>query len=361
MRGWGIEVQEGQGLPAGETSNQAVSAGRAGGTAASGEAGAPVPAGTNHAPYRAMGRADWSLILILALLWGASFFFAKVALSELPPLTLVLGRVSLAAVALNLVIAARGRRMPKDLDLWKSFFIMGMLNNALPFSLLFWGTARISSGLASIMNATTPLFTVVLAHFLTRDEKLTGLKLAGVAAGMGGVAVMIGVDALRGLGSNIPAQLACIAAAGLYGLSGIYARRFHGLPPTVTATGQLTCSTAVILPLALLVERPWSLPPPGPATWGAVAGLAFLSTVAAYMIFFRLVAATGATNTMQVTFLIPVSALLLSVTVLKEPIFPYQLAGLAVIVIGLACVDGRLFKLIKHRARRFFSDRSMHS
>lgn len=300
---------------------------------------------------RTMDPAAWAMLTTLSVLWGGSFFFAEVALRELAPLTVVLGRVALAAVALNLLVVATGSRMPSSPRLWAAFFGMGLLNNLIPFGLIVWGQTRIGAGLASILNATTPLFAVLVAHWLTRDEKLSANRLAGVAAGIAGVATIVGPTALAGVGSHLLAELAVLAAACSYAFAGVFGRRFRALPPLVTATGQVTGTTAMLAPLALAVDRPWRLPPPGVATWGAVVGLALLSTAVAYLIYFRLLAAAGATNLLLVTFLIPVSALLLAALVLAEPVEPRQLAGMALIGLGLAAIDGRPLAALRRRLR----------
>jgi drug/metabolite transporter (DMT)-like permease len=302
---------------------------------------------------RAMGPAEWLLLVALSVLWGGSFFFAEVALAELPPFTVVLGRVSLAALALLLMVLASGQRLPRSPRLWGAFVVMGGLNNLIPFSLIVWGQTAIASGLAAILNATTPLFTVVLAHLLTRDERLTPGRLSGVVLGLVGVALMIGPAALEGLSVAVLAQLACLAAALSYALAGIYGRRFRGTPPLITAAGQISASTVLILPLALLADRPWTLAPPGPSTWGALIALALLSTALAYIIYFRILAAAGATNLLLVTFLIPVSALMLGIAILGERLAPGHLAGMALIALGLAAIDGRpLAWLLARRWRR---------
>jgi len=228
---------------------------------------------------------------------------------------------------------------------------MGFLNNLVPFSLIVWGQTQIGSGLASILNATTPLFGVVVAHVLTRDEKMTGHRLAGVVLGFAGVVVMLGPAALRTVGSDIAAQLACLAAAFSYALAGVFGRRFRrmGVAPMATATGQVTASTAMLVPLALLVDRPWTLAMPGPATWGAILGIAALSTALAYVLYFRILATAGATNILLVTFLVPVSAIILGSLVLGEVLELQHLAGMALIGTGLAAIDGRLARIAKRR------------
>jgi drug/metabolite transporter (DMT)-like permease len=293
-----------------------------------------------------MAGRDWLLLVTLSVLWGGSFFFSEVALGELGPLTVVLGRVGIAALALVAFVYLSGRRMPGAPGLWGAFLVMGALNNLVPFSLIVWGQVTIDSGLASILNATTPLFTVALAHLLTRDERMTPNRALGVLLGLGGVAVLVGPGVLGTLGTQGLAQVAVLGAAFSYACAGIYGRRFKGLPPAVAAAGMVSCSAVMILPIALVVERPWVLSP-GALTWGAVLGLSLLSTALAYVIYFRILAAAGATNLLLVTFLIPVSALTLGTLVLGERPDASAFAGMALIFAGLAAVDGRLFALLR--------------
>jgi drug/metabolite transporter (DMT)-like permease len=292
-------------------------------------------------PRLKMGAREWILLLTLAFLWGGSFFFAKVAVAELPPLSLVLARVALAALALHLLLRATGSTMPKDCSIWSAYFVMGVLNNFVPFSLIFWAQTQIESDLAAILNGATPLFTALLAHWLTPDEHLTWNRFIGVLLGFGGVTALIGVEALSGFGLHVVAGLAVLAATLSYAFAGIFGRRFAGQPPLVTATGQVTATSIMMLPVVLIIDRPWGLPLPQVTTWSAVLGLALLSTALAYVIFFRILATAGATNLLLVTLLIPVSAILLGHTVLGESVTPQHLVGMAVIALGLATMDGR--------------------
>ncbi|KAF5039473.1 putative cystine transporter YijE [anaerobic digester metagenome] len=310
---------------------------------------------------RTMGHTEWALLVSLSILWGGSFLFGKIALAELRPFTVVLLRVGIAALALNLVVLASGRRMPRSSRTWGAFLVMGLLNNIVPFSLIFWGQTHIQSSLAAILNATTPVWTVLLAHALTRDERLAPHKAAGVLAGLAGAVVVIGPGALLGLGIHAMAQLAVVAAAVSYALAGVYGKRFAGLPPVTVAAGQLSASAVVTIPLALLADRPWLGPLPGPGTWGAVLCLALLSTALAYVIYFRLLAKAGATNVLHVTFLIPVSALILGALVLGESLDLRQAAGMALVILGLAAIDGRPLRRVgclwgRRAARRATSE-----
>ncbi len=303
----------------------------------------------SSANVKVMGSVEWFLLIILSVLGGSSFFFSKVALAELFPFTVVLGRVSIAAVVLNLMVRATGQRMPTCPKLWGFFLVMGLLNNLVPFSLIFWGQTQIPSALASILNATTPLWTVVLAHFFTTDERLTPNRLSGVMFGLVGVVVVIDLDVLMGLGLNVLAQLAVLGAAVSYAFAGIYGKRFKGISPLVTAAGQLTCTTLMVIPVALFVDRPWLLPMPTLKTWGALLALALFSTAVAYVIYFRLLSTAGATNLLLVTFLIPISALILGMTFLGEQLNPRALVGIGLIGLGLVTMDGRLLRIARAR------------
>jgi drug/metabolite transporter (DMT)-like permease len=298
-----------------------------------------------------MGAAEWGMLVALSVLWGGSFFFIAIAVKELPPFTIVALRVGTAALILHVLIRAMGLSIPRDRKVWAAFFGMGLLNNLIPFSLIAWGQTQIAGGLASILNATTPLFIVIVAHFLTRDERMTGNKLTGVLVGFFGVAVMIGPAALSGLGVSVWAQVAVLCASLSYAFSGIFGRRFKelGLQPLITATGQLTASTLMLVPLALLVDQPWTLAMPHIETWEAMAGLAILSTALAYNLFFRILASAGATNISLVTFLVPVSAILLSSFFLSEHLEAKHFLGMALIAAGLAAIDGRLLAKFKRQ------------
>lgn len=285
------------------------------------------------------------MLVALSVLWGGSFFFNGVAVRELPTLTVVLCRVGLAAITMLIVIPLVGMKMPRGGRVWAAFFGMGLLNNVVPFSLFVWGQSHIASGVASILNATTPLFTVVVADRLTRDEKMTGGRLAGVVIGLAGVTTMIGAEALASLGVQVAAQVACLAGALSFALAGVFGRRFHqmGVSPMATAAGQVAASSAMLLPLTLALDRPWTLPMPSLTTLAALITLAVVSTAFAYVLYFRLLASAGATNLLLVTFLIPVSAILLGVVFLDETFLVRHGVGMGMIGIGLAAIDGRLW------------------
>ena len=296
-----------------------------------------------------MGSAEWLLLIVLSVLWGGSFFFNKLTVAEWPPFAVVQVRVGLAALALLLVVRISGLSMAVGRSVWLAFFGMGILNNLVPFSLFLWGQQQIASGLASILNATTPIFAVLVMHCFG-NERATGLKLGGVLAGLVGVGILMGPDALGGLGTNLAAQFACVLAAVSYAFSGLVAKRFRELPPLVAATGQLSASTLMMLPIVLVLHPPWTLPVPSQQAVAAAVGLALVSTALAYIIFFRIMRVAGPSNVMLVTFLIPVSAILLGSGLLGEALLPRHFAGMAAIFAGLALIDGRLPRRLRRAA-----------
>lgn len=299
-----------------------------------------------------MNLSEWMMLLWLSVLWGGSFFFAEICLQALPPLTIVFLRVSLAALALLVVLRAISPVAMSHAKSWRDFLIMGLLNNCVPFTLIVWGQTYIASGLAAILNATTPLFTILLAHLLTQDEKIVRRRAVGVVIGFIGVAIMIGADLLAGFDWHVGGQLAVLGAACSYAFASIFGKRFRDIPPVATATGQLSASTLLLLPLMLLADRPWTLPTPGVSVWAAVMGIALLSTALAYILFFRILATAGAINLMLVTFLIPVSAILLGWFFLDETIGSTQFIGMGCVGLGLLAVDGRALTAVR---RRLFS------
>jgi len=304
-----------------------------------------------HPQAPQMTAAAWGLLVVLGFVWGGSFFFAGYAVREVGPLTLTALRVGIAAVALWVWVIASGHRVPLDNRLWGAFAMMGLLNNAVPFSLIFWGQTEIASGLASILNATTPLFTVVLAHGLTADEKMTAGKAGGVLFGLLGVAVIMGPDAVAGLGGAFLAQAAILGAALSYAFAGIFGRRFKERTPAVTACGQVTMSSLMMAPIAFITEDPLAGAMPGPLTWAAIVALGIVSTAFAYILYFHILKVAGATNVLVVTFLVPVSAIILGVLFLGEILLARHLTGMALIGVGLVVMDGRLTRRLVSRAQ----------
>lgn len=301
-----------------------------------------------------MGALEWGMVILLSVLWGGSFFFNEIAVRELPTLSVVVGRVVLAAVILLIFMRLLGQAMPRAPKVWAAFFGMGFLNNVVPFTLIVWGQIHIASGVASILNATTPLFTVLVAHWMTTDEKMNAGRFLGVILGLIGVAVMIGSDAVGALGFDllsvgVIAQLAVLAGALSYAFAGVYGRRFRamGVSPMATATGQVTASSVMMVPVMLAVDQPWQLPTPSLAAVGALIGVAALSTALAYILYFKILSTAGATNLLLVTFLIPVSAVLLGVLILGEVLLLKHMLGMGLIGLGLAAIDGRPWRALR--------------
>ena len=292
---------------------------------------------------------EWMLLVLLSVVWGGSFFFNGIALREFPTLSIVTARVGLAALALLFLMKMLGQGIQLNRQILKAFFGMSFLNNVVPFSLIVWGQQHIASGVASILNATTPLFTMLVAHWFTTDEKINPRRLLGVLTGMGGVGLMMGLDSMESSGFHLLGQSAILLAAFSYGLAGVYGKRFAQLeiPPLATATGQLCASSMILIPLTLWIDQPWNMAIPSIEGMGSLLGIALLSTALAYVIYFRLLKTAGATNLLLVTLLIPVSAIILGVFLLDESLEPQHLSGMAVISLGLLIMDGRLLQFFR--------------
>ncbi len=301
------------------------------------------------APLKHMTPHIWGLLALLAFIWGGSFFFVRIAVLEIPPLTLVLARVLIAAIVLNLFLIARPTGMQHRPKLWLQFAIMGMLNNIIPFSLLFYGQQELGAGLASIINALTPIWSLLIAHVATRDERLSASKLFGVAVGFAGVGIMIGGAVFAGLNGIVLALLAVVGTTISYGFASVYGRIFSDVPPLETARGQLTTSTIFMLPIALLLDKPWLLPMPSTIAIGSIILLATVCTAYAYILYFKILASAGAVNISLVTLLVPVSAIALGMVFLGEVLLPRHIVGLGFILIGLAAIDGRPLSYLRHR------------
>ncbi len=295
-----------------------------------------------------MKPSEWAMLVLLSIFWGGSFFFTEIALRGFEPFAIVFLRVVLAASILVGVVHLSGQRMPSSLRVWGAYLVMGALNNVIPFSLIVWGQIHIDSGVASILNATTPIFTVLLAHFLTSDERLTIRKLLGVIIGFFGVYVMMQPELKDGFSWRGLGLIAVLGAAISYSFAGIFGKRFKQTTPLVNSAGMLTCSSFIMLPLVLITGA-FNSSQPSAANITAIFGLATVSTVLAYLLYFRILSSAGATNVLLVTFLIPVSALLLGVGVLDEVIHVMEYAGMGCIFIGLIVIDGRVLGWINKR------------
>ena len=296
----------------------------------------------------AMGRVEWAMLGVLGLIWGVAFLFIKVAVSSFDPLTYVWLRLLIAAAAMLLFLRLSGRRLALPMAVWGSVGVLALLNNVIPFMLFGWGEQQIASGLAGILNATTPIFGVVAAHFLTRDERLTPAKLAGVVIGFGGVVAMIGPQ-LSGSGSHVLGQLACLFASFLYALAGIHARKFKalGVAPIELAAAQFVAGAVLLAPIALAFGQGIADLPTSLAAWGSVAMLALVCSAFAYVLFFGLIERAGATNSLLVTLLVPPVAVLVGARAMGESFGIYQLGGLLLIGAGLAVIDGRVLTRLR--------------
>jgi drug/metabolite transporter (DMT)-like permease len=296
-----------------------------------------------------MDAFDWVMLITLATVWGGSFLFNAILVAELPVITIVAIRVTVAALALWGFVRVTGRKIPTSPQVWGALLILGVLNNAIPFSLIVQGQTQITSGLASILNATTPLFTILVAGFFLTDERFSVLRVLGVVVGFSGVILMVGPEALSSLGDDFWAQLCALGAALSYGFASVFGRRFRELrvDPVMVATGQVTMSSLVLWPIALWIDGPQDIMGLSFNAAASMFGLAVLCTSFAYILYFRILERAGATNISLVTFLVPISAIILGVLVLGERIFIKEIMGMTLIGMGLAIIDGRLFQRLR--------------
>jgi drug/metabolite transporter (DMT)-like permease len=294
-----------------------------------------------------MGALEWTLLLFLSVLWGGSFFFGKVAVAEMAPFTIVLCRVAIGSAILALVVKLSGLPFPSSLSGWAPYLVMGLLNNVIPFSLIFWSQQYIEEGLASVLNAGTPLAGAIVAHFLTQDEKLHSNRLVGVLIGIAGVAVLIGPSSFTTDSARLAGAMAVLVATFSYGFAGVWGKRFRGTPALTSACCQLASSTLIMAPLVLAFDRPWTRPMPGATTWAAILALAVFSTALAYVIFFTILRRAGAANVMLVTLLVPFTASILGVLFLNEAIPSTELAGATLVALALLIIDGRRFAALR--------------
>ena len=294
-----------------------------------------------------LGPMDWGLLVLLSLLWGGSFLCVGIAVQELPVLTIIALRVSLAALVLWGIALFSGHQLPRGRKTWQAFLALGLLNNVIPFGLIVFGQQTIGAGLAAILNATTPLWTVLIAALFLADERFSKQKLFGVLLGLVGVIVMVGPDSLAGISRNLGAQLAVLGATLSYAFASVFGRRFAAakISPLHTALGQVTVSSFILVPLALMIDTPWASALPSQATIFAILGLAVLSTAGGYLLFFNILERAGATNVSLVTLLIPPSAIAMGMLFLEETLQGIHFIGLALIILGLLSLQGRLFRL----------------
>ena len=297
-----------------------------------------------------MNAWTWGLLVLLGLIWGGSFFFAGIAVHHVPPLTLVFLRLLLAALALHIYIAGRFDIYSILRARWREFLVLGLINNALPHALIFFGQTRVSAGLAAILNATTPIWTVLIANYFTSDEKLSPAKIAGCLVGLVGTIVLIGPGISTGAEAPLWELLLPVLAAISYGFAATYGKRFRGVPAPVTAAGQLTASSLIALPLSLVADQPWTLNAPPLDAVLAILALALLSTAFGYILYFRIMAAAGATNTSLVTLLVPPSAIILGFFFLGERLDLAEFTGMALIGFSLVILDGRAYRILMKTA-----------
>jgi drug/metabolite transporter (DMT)-like permease len=296
-----------------------------------------------------MSARAWGYLVFLSVLWGVSFLFNRLAVLDIPPVTVVFLRLFVAAIVLGGVLAASRQKLPTGTIVWRDYAVMAVLNNVLPFILIVWAQKHIDAGLASILNALTPIFSVVFSHVLTTDDKATPNKIAGVLIGLLGVAILVGIEALGSAGNHLLPELAMVLATALYGLSSVWSRRFRGRPPVTTTTCVSIAASVLLLPASLVVDAPWTLPMPGWPAILSVLGSAILSTALAYLVFYRLITIAGGPNTMLVTLLIPVSAIATAALFLGEHLQWHQAAGMTVIALGLVAIDGRALAWLRTR------------
>ena len=279
-------------------------------------------------------------ILLLASLWGPSFLFIKVAVHEIPPLTMAAARVTIAALILLVVLRLRKRALPKGRHMWLKFTIAGLFGNAMPFVLLNWGELYIDSALAAILNGTTPLFTLVIAHFFTDDDRLSTRKIIGAIIGFGGLLVLVAPSLFGGVEATTLGLLAVLLAAFCYGVNIVFTRTYlRGLPGLVAPAAQLSMASVLLIPVALLVDQPYQLAFPSLPAVSSLFALAIIGTGLAFIVYYRLLETTPASSMAMVTYLIPVFGIFLGVVVLNETLSWNAYVGCSLILIGVMVVN----------------------
>jgi drug/metabolite transporter (DMT)-like permease len=280
---------------------------------------------------------ELALLLVLATLWGASYTFIRVAVATIPPITLIAGRTAIAGALLLVIMHWRGVKMPRDAANWRRFLFQACLNSVIPWTMIAWGERTLDAGLATILNSTSPIFTFFLTLAISQHEALTARKLFGVVAGMAGICLIVGVQALAGFGEQLTAQIITVAAAVCYAGAAIFSRGFKGLDPMAPAAGSLVCGAAILIPVGLVVEQPWTLVPSTNSLL-ALLGLAVFSTAAAFVIYFRLIQTLGSVGTTAQAYLRVPLGVALGVLFLGEHLSPTAWIGLACVVVGVAAM-----------------------
>ena len=298
--------------------------------------------------YTMAGR-DWVLLGICALCWGSAYTFNKLVVAELPSLTITASRLVIAAAFLTTLATLQAVRLPPFGRPWHAFFVFTLFSNVVPFLFVLRGQRETASGLAAVIGATTPLFVILLAHVFTADERMQGRKVAGVVVGMAGVAVVVGADALAGWSTGLAAKLSLVFAAFLYAVGAIYSKRIVGLPPISMAAMQMICGMVITLPLAIVIDQPWSLPPPSTKVVLAVIGTAIIGSSLSAIAYFHILKRAGATNAMLVTLMVPITPILLGALLFGERLLWREVAGAAIIGMALLIIDGRPLRWIAGR------------
>ena len=280
---------------------------------------------------------DLALLLALATLWGASYTLIKIGVATIPPVTFIAARTLIAGAILFAILRLRGLKLPNDRATWKRFMFQACLNSVIPFTMIAWAEQSVGAGLATILNSTSPIFTFLLTVFLTQHEPATARKLFGVVAGIIGICLIVGIESLNGLGRDLWAQLAIVAAAVSYAVAAIFGRGFKGLDPMMPAAGSLICGAAILLPLSLLVDQPWTLAPSADSIW-ALLGLSIFSTALAFVIYFRLLRSLGSVGTTAQAYLRVPIGVGIAILFLGETMTSTMLAGLLCVIVGVAAM-----------------------
>jgi drug/metabolite transporter (DMT)-like permease len=277
------------------------------------------------------------LLLALATLWGSSYTFIKVGVETIPPVTLIAVRTLIAASILVFVIKLRGLSLPRDATTWRRFLFQACLNSVIPFTLIAWAEQSVDAGLATILNSTTPIFTFLLTVIVVRHEAVTARKIFGVVAGLAGVCLIIGTEALSGFGDQLPAQLAILLASMAYAGAAIFGRNFKGLDPMMPAAGSMICGAIILIPVSLVIDRPWTLTPSAESI-GALLGLSVFSTALAFVIFFRLMQTLGSVGTTAQAYLRVPIGVGIGVVFLGETVTQTAGIGLVCVIAGVAAM-----------------------
>ena len=294
-----------------------------------------------------MSVRQWALLVLLSVIWGANFFFIEIGLQELGPLTIVFLRIALAALILLSYLYYKGHRLPRQLSLWWRVMFLALLNSLIPFFLITWGQVHIASGLAAILSSTTPVFSVIMTHFLTHDERLTGNKIMAVCLGIVGVCLLVGPEALGGFSFQALGQFAVLGASICYAYGAIRTRQLKEMPVIIVITCTLLAASVLLLPLVFILEPPVHSSYQT-STIAAILYLSVIGTAAGHFIFYYIVAKAGANNTSLVAFMVPITALLLGIFVLEERLGSHALWGMLIIFFSLGLIDGRLLRRVLH-------------